>query len=178
MKNKVVCEEPHGNNSFPLSLHYADNKLYEDIIYCHLHSDIEILYVTEGTLNIQIDMNTFIIEKDEAALINSGEVHFGNSNDGNDCSVYAIVFNPALLSFNSFDICQSKYINPFIDGKYKLPNHIKRDTCYEREILNNIQKIINTIEDEAFGYELKVKAALYTIFQRLFLIMLLLKMQR
>ncbi|NOW06647.1 AraC family transcriptional regulator [Clostridium beijerinckii] len=163
MKNKIVFEEPHGNNSFPISLHYTDNKLYEDIIYCHWHSDIEILYVTEGALNLQIDMNSFTIKEGEAAIINSGEVHFGNSNDGNDCSVYAIVFSPMLLNFNSFDICQSKYISPFMDNKYKLPNYIRRGSLYEKEILNNILKIITTMKEEAFGYELKVKATLYAI---------------
>lgn len=163
MSNEIVFEGSHGINTFPFSMHYTNNKLYENIIYCHYHNDVEFIYVTEGVLNLKIDLNNFAIAKGEAAIINSGEVHFGNSADGNDCSVYAIVFNPSFLSFSSVDICQTQYIGPFIDNKYKLPSHIKRDTAFGKAVLANIEDIIAAAQNGGFGYELKVKAMLYGI---------------
>jgi AraC-like DNA-binding protein len=163
VNNEIVFEGPHGLNSFPFSVHYTNNKLYENIIYCHYHSDVEFIYVTQGVLNLQIDLNNFVIRSGEAAIVNSGEVHFGNSADDKDCSVYAIVFNPSMLSFNSFDICQTEYIGPFIDNKYKLPNHIKRDTFWGQAVLANMEDLIAATNKGGFGYELKVKALLYGI---------------
>jgi AraC-like DNA-binding protein len=163
VNNEIVFEGPHGINSFPFSIHYTNNKLYENIIYCHYHGDVEFIYVTEGVLNLQIDLKNFVIRTGEAAIVNIGEVHFGNSADGNDCSVYAIVFNPIMLSFNSNDLCQTEYIGPFIDNKFKLPNHIKKDTSWGQAILSNIEDILASTNKGGFGYELKVKAMLYGI---------------
>lgn len=50
----------------------------------HWHNQLEILYVVKGSINMVLNGNTFILHKNEMALINSGDIHStGHTEEGN-----------------------------------------------------------------------------------------------
>lgn len=164
---KIAFEEFHGDSNFPVTVCYNSSKLYKDIVYLHYHMDIEFIYVSEGVLSLQADWNHLIVKKGEIAIINSGELHYGTSIDSSNCNIYGIIFNTSMLSFENTDICQQKYIKPFIDGNYKFPGIIKGDTVWEKQVITDVENIIAVFNNKSYGFEFKIKSLLYSIFSEI-----------
>ena len=163
MAVKAVFEQTFEEHSFPYMLSKTNNEMYLDIIYCHWHNSIELIYVTEGVLSLQVDMNFYDIKAGEAAIINSGEVHYANSANEGFCNAYAIVFDPHILSFLEHDICQIKYIDPLLSSEVKFPTHIAGKHHWEKQIISDIERLISLDGRNYTGYELLTKSLLYSI---------------
>jgi AraC-like DNA-binding protein len=113
-------------------------------------------------------MKEYIIPEGELAMVNSGQVHFGNSADNLFCEVYALIFKPELLSFAEDNSVQEKYINPLIQGKLKFPPKITNQTNWGKRITNEVRELIDRNDQEVNGKELFMKAHIYTILAELF----------
>jgi hypothetical protein len=54
----------HGNILFNLAVHLTEHKIATDImLYSHWHEELEILYIIEGSMLLQIDLQSFIVNK-------------------------------------------------------------------------------------------------------------------
>jgi AraC-like DNA-binding protein len=82
--------------------------------------------------------------------------------------VNAIVFDLKLLSGSTYDVVQSKYIDPLLEQKIFIPSHIRPNTAWEKRILSEIVSIVDLFEYKPIAYELIVKAKLYILFAEFF----------
>jgi hypothetical protein len=71
--------QPHGTIEFPCAGYYEQlTGKTEDIISWHWHEEIEIVYIKDGTLKLQIPAKSFYLEKGDCMAINSIRI-FANS---------------------------------------------------------------------------------------------------
>ena len=163
--NKDLLKEnrEHGDVMFPFGVYSMTSPAGSTVLDCHWHDELEFLTVTEGKAIFQIDSVYYEVLKGQAILIESGEIHAGFRLDGSSCSFSAVVFNPGLLCSRTFDVLQSKYIDPVLKRQYLLSKHIKGENRWEKEALAQLSQIILSGSTKSDTYELEVKAHLYLL---------------
>lgn len=170
-KDQFTFENAHGSSAFPaeviLNHTSMTGRFQEHFVYCHWHRHMEFIYVTNGRAAFEIDSKVVEVSSGEVLMVNCNELHSGYALGNSPCSLYAFIFDPAMLSFANNDVCQENYIDPFVKGKFKMPSLIKGDFLWEKNIASQIALIIERFKQPHIGYELEVKAALYSIFASL-----------
>ncbi len=161
--NLLKEDRIHGNDMLPLDIYDGDYYFGSDIFSCHWHDELELLLVTKGKGIFQIGTTYHEVYEGQALIINSGEIHAGYTTNKTSCNFYAVVFNPAFLYSNSYDVLQLKYLDPLIQKRFLLPSHIKGLSDWENDILLYTNKIIDIFKSKAPTYELQIKAYIYLI---------------
>lgn len=103
MKNNPVNSEffreqvTHGNMDFQLQL-YKDMEYHEKglILYNHWHEEAEILFVTEGAIELVVDGISIFAEKNTVVLIPPNLLHGAYQYQDQKCRFTSIVFHQDL----------------------------------------------------------------------------------
>lgn len=72
--------------NIPVNISYYNIKYYPT----HWHNSIEIIYVLEGSLNISIDTDKFLLKENEVEIINPDECHSFSSEVSNKVLIFQI----------------------------------------------------------------------------------------
>lgn len=86
----------HGTIDFPIELYHIDKNHPKYEMASHWHSQIEIIKILKGTLNIKLYNNEYIATKDDVVFVNSETVHGAYPAD--DCVYECIVVHMDMLS--------------------------------------------------------------------------------
>ena len=151
----------HGDILFPLSAYHIEVSPGGIVLDCHWHEELEFLMVTSGKAVFQIDTSYYNVNAGEGIFINSGELHAGYPLENSACTYKAIVFSAALLHSGTFDLIQSKYIDPIIKNEFSFKRHIAVSGEWERELLQRLSKAVDHVLDRVPAYELLAKSELY-----------------
>lgn len=166
-KKSVIFESLHGSSSFPIDviLNTTDmtGRYQEHFMYCHWHKHVEFIHMTGGKAVFEVDTKRIAVQEGQGLLINRGELHSGYALENSQCTLYAIIFDPSMLRFHEGDCCQDSYMAAFLRGSYRLPGLIAGEAGWERKVLQHMQRLVEVYQAGRYGYELKVKAALYEI---------------
>ena len=68
---------------------------------CHWHRDFEMLLAVDNAMNYQVNGVRVPLRKGDAIFVNSGRLHFGYSEKGQECHYGYAVFHPEFLGYNS-----------------------------------------------------------------------------
>ncbi|VBB07236.1 transcription regulator hth arac- type [Lucifera butyrica] len=153
----------HGSEMFPLATYIIECSAGEKILDCHWHDEWEFLLVTAGKAVFQIETSYYELQAGQAIFVNGGSIHAGYPCHNSFCTYRAIVFDPTILNSNSFDIIQTKFIDPFLTQQLVLPTFIDGQSAWERKVMDTLWKIIQNCADSPQAYELAVKAELLLI---------------
>lgn len=166
MKNQnIELEENkiHGSPMLPLFI-YLDMHINKGgNIYCHWHKEVEFIYVEKGEIDFNIDMKKIKVKEGECLLINAGSLHSGDVVGEKESTHHAIVFNLNFLSSGIYDYCQSKYIDPLINGKMLFPSLISISTDWGKDAIFEIKSMIKIYRNKATGWELSIKSSLLKV---------------
>ncbi|SHH60424.1 AraC family transcriptional regulator [Clostridium grantii] len=166
MKDEIINLEEnkaHGSPMLPFFIYLDMNLNKEEEIYCHWHKEVEFIYVEKGSINFNIDMNEVIISQGECILINKGILHFGKSLSAEQSIHHAIVFDLDFLSSGIYDYCQSKYLDPLINGKRLFPMVIDNSKQWGNEVTQEINFSIKYYRQKKAGWEIGLKASLLKV---------------
>lgn len=112
-------QKDHGTFVFPCGLY----EIFEDGpwggVSHHWHDEIEIIYFMKGKFTLEINMESFSIEQECFCFVNSGELHYIAPPGA--CVESAIVFHPRILSFEHYDVAQTRLLQPLVNGDLRLP---------------------------------------------------------
>lgn len=166
--NKLKESIPHGDILFNLAVHLTENKIARDImLYTHWHEELEILYIIEGSMLLQLGTQSFAVKKGDIILIPPNLIHGASRCEASPCEFYAIVFHPALVSSLLSDTIQQNYLDPFFiktsDRFYYIPEKSK----HHDKILPFVTLIIESYNLKSFGFELLIKVHLLQMFHSL-----------
>lgn len=171
IKYRLKEIKSHGDLEFPIGVYTVNYQIgNQQILPCHWHEELEIIYVSRGSATFKVDNYTQTVHSGEAVIINGGELHSAYSYASAGCDYYAIVFKLDFLNSRENDLCQSKYITSLVMKKNKFINFIS--TASENLIFKNnitciLTNIINYNNCRHEGYELALKGYLYLMFSEL-----------
>ena len=106
LSKQLLEKVPHITNTAPYSVHRTDFSGRESYsLYLHFHPEYELLYLAEGSLEITIQNQNYIINKGEALFIPPNMLHYGISNSQNG-TFYAIVFSEHIIKHYRIMFCK------------------------------------------------------------------------
>lgn len=109
----------HGTAVFPLQVYSHHDKDGFFSVSQHWHEELEWICAEHGILHLTIRGRSITLHPGEFCFINSGELHEIKS--AGPSLHHAIVFNPDILDFTLYDICQHNFIRPVTSGKLVFP---------------------------------------------------------
>ena len=145
-RNKLKEIKEHGTEYFPCGFYLKDTKKDKLVVKHHWHSQFEMIHLKEGKYTVEINMDKTAIHDECFCFINSGELHYIESDDS--CRESAVVFDLKMLSFDMIDSIQINLIQPMLNGTLKLPSfvHIKEE--FSKKILSEYKKILEAFKGE------------------------------
>lgn len=87
---------------FPLYVKKDELSRYGYEALCHWHPDLEFIYIVSGTMDYFINGKKVRLQQGQGLFVNSRRLHYGFSEQKDDCTFIALVIHPALF-INSFD---------------------------------------------------------------------------
>jgi AraC-like DNA-binding protein len=166
MKEPILHENRvHGNITFPMGIYQVIEDERQTLFDYHWHEETEFIYIPEGSAVFWLGTNKYELQAGEALFIPSGTIHAGFVTDlSAPYLVYAIVFDLNLLSGRTYDVIQSKYIDPLLEQTLLLPSLIQPTTIWEKNMISELVCIVELFEKKPVAFELLIKAKLYNLF--------------
>ena len=168
-KKALVYKEKaaHGTPSFPLGFYEVYPEQPWAGIKHHWHEEFEILYFSEGQGELKINTEPFPVSGEAFFFINSGELH--SMTVESPCRESAVLFQPQMLRFDTFDSSQSRLLQPLIKGELSIAHTLTPEhPAFERlkhEYLDIVSICQNRREklDRDVASQLFLKAGLLKI---------------
>lgn len=129
----------------------------EDIIHWHWHEELEVILVTEGTLELRVPGETHLVQQGDLVILNGNTLHFIMGSPKG--SLQSFVFSPQLLTGRTDSAFSKKYIQPLMN----FPGF----NCTISQDPENIRSFIeafSALSQNEFAYEFTVREKLTHIF--------------
>ncbi len=128
----------------------------------HWHRETEILYVTNGCIQLTINHKSFVGQPGDIFIINSGEMHeiYG---DGAPLDYTAFVFDFDILSFSKHDFAEQTFIEPLLRQEIQFVNRVHTS----EKMLDILQQLSEIHTQKSECYMLFTKALLIQFVARL-----------
>lgn len=154
----------HGTAEFPL-------QLYKDVIYRkaglvfynHWHEEAEILFVTEGELELVINDISIYAKRGTVVLIPPNLLHAAYQSTARKGSFSSIVFHPDFITSKNNDKIQKEQLTPFLDNTF-VSSYIMNPTDQNSDLVQSLlQKFSELYVEQAPCKELMMKGYLYLL---------------
>lgn len=120
--SRLKEQKDHGTAVFPCGLYEVEETCSWKGVKHHWHDEIEILYFGKGEFLLHINMETFRIQEECFYFINPGELHsIEPLTQGLES---AVLFHPRILSFEHYDMAQTRLLQPLSKGGIRLPRYL------------------------------------------------------
>lgn len=129
----------------------------------HWHEHLEIIFVQEGWLDIEIENEPQRFFAGETAVVNPRCLHAGTQFDRNT-KLYCLMADMDLFRSRFVDTSEERYINPLVEGKISFRSKIAGDD----EVNELIRSCFRTFSEEKSAYQLLLKSYLFGLLFRLF----------
>ena len=151
----------HGTSMFPCARYFTDLEMLatHDIPW-HWHEEIELIVVQSGSMILQLNNSTYILNKGEGAFINSNILHTILLNGNGGCKLDTIIFHPNLISGSAVSIFEQRYITPLTSCVQLLGIPFYLDTLWNRQVLQCLNEAFAASDSNEFGVELLVREKL------------------
>jgi len=125
----------------------------------HWHDDIELILILSGQMQYNINGEIVLLREGEGIFVNARQLHFGYSEEKNECIFLCVLLHPILLC--SSRTVEQKYVSALLFNKHIPFYHLKRNSGWERNILSSVQEIYDIRNDDLS--ELKIQRAFWDI---------------
>lgn len=163
MYRELKENKPHGTKAYPYIQYFIHKPRKAFHIPVHWHDEVEIIYVKKGRITIYIGENTFQAEAGDLFFVNTGELHFMESDDM-AVEYYTLLFPLTFLSFQMEDALEQEVFMPLRQKKLLLPLQLKNFEA-EKQITNIVREVIAVNEEKEKGYQLRTKILLLEVME-------------
>lgn len=152
--------KPHGTLEFPCAgyLGYYTDKPENNIPW-HWHEELEIVYIKDGALSLQLQGKTFCLEKGDCLVLNSNIIHFARAVP--KCELHSMVFDSRLITGNNDSVFARKYILPLISCTSFTGYLLK--AAADETIIGHFVRAFDALVQEIHGFEFMVRENLSQI---------------
>ncbi len=165
MYRELKENRPHGTKEYPYTQYFMHNPKRAFHIPVHWHDEVEIIYIKKGRITIYIGEESFPAVAGDLFFVNSGELHFMESDDMG-VEYYTLLFPLAFLSFQIEDALEQEVFLPLRQKKLLLPVQLKEFEA-ERQMSNIIREVIEVNEEKEIGYQLRTRILLLELVEGL-----------
>ncbi len=145
-----------GTADFPVEYFYIDDTHPRYNMSAHWHSEIEIIRILSGELEIKLNSNEYCAKKGDIIFVNSETVHQAKPEN---CVYECLVFHVDFLYIDTYS-CRF-----FIESILNRDYIIKEYNPYElSEFHNSANEIFEAVKHKSSGYKFKTIAAFYRFF--------------
>lgn len=142
-----------GSRAYPIVLYHLPNEKHPLHAPFHWQDDVEILFITNGKVELTLKGEVSLLNCGDIVCINPGELHsFRAATPDAGCDIF--IFPLEHLLFSQEDHDQKRFLRPLAEGQLGFPLHIKNGST---------SLILQTIElqkERPVAYELQTKALL------------------
>lgn len=132
---------------------------------CHWHEDIEWVYIRSGQMNYYMNGKRVLLNTGEALMVNSRQMHYGYSENGQDCDFIRILCHPKIFITNS--VLYQSYIAPVLSNPSQEYLHLKPEFPEDAEALQLLPEILRIKKEHPAAYEIEAAALLSLLWCRL-----------
>lgn len=136
-------------SDFPLYVHRDHLYRYGYAASCHWHIDLEFINIIDGSMDFFINGKIAHLDSNSGIFVNSKRLHYGFSNQKDDCNFIALIINPILFYGSSY--ASKKYF----DEKFGLntDDYILLDSRidWQKESLKQITKIYELMQCKKYN---------------------------
>lgn len=132
---------------------------------CHWHEDIEWVYIRSGQMNYYMNGKRVLLNTGEALMVNSRQMHYGYSENGQDCDFIRILCHPKIFITNS--VLYQSYIAPVLSNPSLEYLHLKPEFPDDAEALQLLPEILRIKKEHPAAYEIEAAALLSLLWCRL-----------
>lgn len=132
---------------------------------CHWHEDIEWVYIRSGQMNYYMNGKLVLLNTGEALMVNSRQMHYGYSENGQDCDFIRILCHPKIFITNS--VLYQSYIAPVLSNPSLEYLHLKPEFPEDAEALQLFPEILRIKKEHPAAYEIEAAALLSLLWCRL-----------
>ena len=132
---------------------------------CHWHEDIEWVYIRSGQMNYYMNGKRVLLNTGEALMVNSRQMHYGYSENGQDCDFIRILCHPKIFITNS--VLYQSYIAPVLSNPSLEYLHFKPQFPEDTEALQLLPEILRIKKEHPAAYEIEAAALLSLLWCRL-----------
>ncbi len=154
----------HGNIQFPFTIYKCMIPDFFTSYPIHWHPEMELIYVEEGMCHVTLNLETYRLEKGDILFITPGLLHSIEENGLISSVYYNIIFDFSLLLCKETDICNTRYLLPYMEGTALLPSILKPQMKHYSQIRNCIKALIGDRKIREPGFELLTKSRLMLLF--------------
>lgn len=132
---------------------------------CHWHEDIEWVYIRSGQMNYYMNGKRVLLNTGEALMVNSRQMHYGYSENGQDCDFIRILCHPKIFITNS--VLYQSYIALVLSNPSLEYLHLKPEFPEDAEALQLLPEILRIKKEHPAAYEIEAAALLSLLWCRL-----------
>lgn len=163
MYRELKENKPHGTKEYSYTQYFIHKPRRAFHIPVHWHEEVEIIYIKKGNIIIYIGDEKFSAREGELFFVNTGELHFMESEDMG-VEYYTILFPLTFLSFQMEDALEQEVFMPLRQKKLLMPTKVKQ-TETEKCMIDMIRKVIEINEEKQRGYQLKTRIFLLELLE-------------
>lgn len=161
MKTDTLYQQTtFANKDFPFSIKQILTQNGQPDILFHWHTDIEIIYVSEGTAQFHIDYEYFDSQAGDIILIRPNALHSIHPIQRATHTMDVLHFNLDLVGISHKNIATLKYLQPLYNGDFEFARRIQPDAPGYEEIKSCLLDCMKNGRDQGPFYELRIKSQL------------------
>ena len=151
----------HGSVLFPFECYIQNSDKSLLVKDHHWHDEMEWIYIVEGKIQIEINLKQFVVSKNNLICVPRGALH--KIRTLGKCLYYAYVFQFQMLQASIYDICESEYLMPLLNGEISFLKVIKIVNEDQKRILLELEKIVGISKTKELAWQIEVKASLLKV---------------
>ncbi len=144
-----------GTEDFPIEYHYIDKNHTRYEMSAHWHSEIEIIRVLDGELEVRLNNKEYVAHKGDIVFVNPETIH-GASPKG--CEYECLIFHMDFLDVPT-NSCRF-FIESVLHNEFMIKDF---NLCGDSAIHSAVDDVIEAMKHKSSGYKFKVIGYLYEL---------------
>ena len=139
---------------------YTD-KYFNNSYHWHWHDEFELSVVANGSVEVSVGSERYILNENDGIFINSGVIHkYGSAETNKPCIMPNVVFHPSFICGIDDTSIKKKYITPILNSTELSYCIFRNENKADAAFLKYIRRAYDELENKSWGYEFRLREAL------------------
>ena len=165
---KLRENKEHTEISFPYNTYLCSIPLDFSSVPSHWHDEMELIVIQKGHGLVRVDLEIRRVKAGDIVVVLPGQLHSIRQYGSSSMEYENIIFKFDMLLSHKEDVCNTKFLRPYVEGQVRYDDWIDGSRDYHREMAECIRKIDRLCNQRPKGYQMGVKSYLYEFFFLLF----------